>query len=101
MNMCVCIYACLYTILNSIHFQAPEVDRCSMLEVDHYDVMISSSKSERSQEKFYTTLFYAYLYHHSNTTITVSIAVVDTNGQKSDSTVAMKTIYGQNTIASK
>ena len=89
------------TLLNSIHFQAPEVDRCSMLEVDHYDVMISSSKSERLQEKFYTTLFYAYLYHHSNTTITVSIVVVDTNGQKSDSTVVMKTIYVQNTVASK
>ena len=88
------------TLLNSIHFQAPEVDRCSMLEVDHYDVMISSSKKERLQEKFYTTLFYAYLYH-SNTTITVSIVVVDTNGQKSDSTVVMKTIFVQNTIASK
>ena len=45
------------TLLNLIHFQALEIDRCSMLEVDHYDVMISSSKSERMQEKFYTTLF--------------------------------------------
>ena len=101
MNMCVCKHACLYTILNSLHFQAPEVDRCSMLEVDHYDVIISSSKSERLQEKFDTTHFYAYLYHHSNTTITVNIVVVDTNGQRSNSTVIMKTIYVQNTIASK
>ena len=73
-----------------------------MLEVDNYDVIISSSQSEISKIKSNTTtLLYKYLDDNSNTTITVNIVVVDTNGQRSNSTVIMKTIYMQNMIPSK
>ena len=72
-----------------------------MLEVDHYDVIVSSSQSEISKIKSNTTLLYKYLDDNSNTTFTVNIVVVDTNGQRSNSTVIMKTIYMQNMIPSK
>ena len=73
-----------------------------MLEVDHYDVIISSSQSEISKYKSNTTtLLYEYLDDNSNITITVNIVVVDTNGQRSNSTVIMKAISMKNTIPSK
>ena len=73
-----------------------------MLEVDNYDVIVSSNQSEISKIKSNTTtLLYEYLDDNSNTTFTVNIVVVDTNGQRSNSTVIMKTIYMQNMIPSK
>ena len=73
-----------------------------MLEVKWYDVMISSSQSKLTSIKSNTTtLLYEYLDDSSNITITVNIVVVDSKGQRSNSTVTMKTIYIQNTISSK
>ena len=73
-----------------------------MLEVEWYDVMISSSQSELTSIKSNaTTLLYEYLDDSSNITIIVNIVVADSKGQRSSSTVTMKTIYIQNTIPSK
>ena len=75
-----------------------------MLEDKWYDVMISSSLSKLTSIKSNATtllLLYEYLDDSSNITITVNIVVVDSKGQRSNSTVTMKTIYIQNTIPSK
>ena len=73
-----------------------------MLEVNYYDVIISSSWSEISKIKSdTTTLLYEYLDDDSNITITVNIVVINTNGQRSNFTVITKTIDTQDTIHSK
>ena len=75
-----------------------------MLEDKWYDVMISSSQSKLTSIKSNATtllLLYEYLDDSLNITITVNIVVVDSKGQRSNSTVTMKTIYIQNTIPSK
>ena len=73
-----------------------------MLEVEWYDAMISFSQSELTSIKSnVTTLLYEYLDDSSNITITVNIVVVDSKGQRSNSTVIMKTICIQNTMPSK
>ena len=73
-----------------------------MLEIDYYDVIIRSSQSGISEIKSNTaTLLYKYLNDNSNVTFTVNIIVVDINGQRSNSTVIMETIYMPSTILSK
>ena len=105
-DLCVCMYlhTCKLYELNilqkSIPFQEPEIYRCSMLEVEWYDVTISQCELTSIKSNT-TTLLYEYLDDSSNITITVNIVVVDSRGQRSNSTVIMKTIYIQNAIPSK
>ena len=88
------MFTCACFHVQSIHFQEPQIDRCSMVEVEHYDVMINSNNSETSQMMSYTTtLFYEYLGNDSIITLTVTIVVIDANGQRSNSTVTMKKFY--------
>ena len=90
--------------------QQPEIDKCSMFAIKHYDVIIYSDDGEIivSQETDVNsvTLPMEHLNDYSNTafTITVTVIVVDIEGQRSiTSTVTVIiVIYGpQNTSSSE
>ena len=90
-------------ILSCAHLQSPEIDKCSMLAVKHYEVIISKEPDEIISHKIYNTT--NFLFEHSdyqfNPTFIISITVINIKGQRSNSTVTTKTIGIQNMISSK
>ena len=107
--MCRHVTSYAYTI-NLFFMQPPEIDKCSMLAIKHYDVIIYSEEGEIivSQETDINsvTLPMEHFNDYSNTTFTVNVTVtiVDIEGQRSTtSTVTVIImIYGpQNTSSSK
>ena len=65
-----------------------------MLAMDFYDVRINSSGDEILSQRVYnkTTLSFVYFSTHPSITFTASVAIVDTKGQRSESTIFMMTI---------
>ena len=82
-------------------FQAPEIDKCTMLPIKHYEVRINSSdgKVVPKEDINETTLVFDDMDKQSKATYTVNITVVNINGQTSNSTVTEKT--AQVTTSSK
>ena len=80
---------CLYYKFDSTYLQPPEVDNCTMLAIDYYDIKINSSECEILYRRIYdnTTLSFNYSTNHPSITFTVSVTIVDTKGQRSNSTV--------------
>ena len=65
-----------------------------MFAIKHYDVKINDSEGEVVSETVYNaTLLFMIPDNYSNSTFTVTIRVVDIRGQRSNSTVIIKT-YG-------
>ena len=80
--------------------QVPEIDKCYMLPIKHYDVRINSSKCELKIA--ISTVNETTLTCEDNDkgiTFTVNITVVDINGQRSNSTVTERIV--QNIPSSK
>ena len=85
-----------------VYLQPPEIDKCSMLAVKHYDVRISNKDEEISQNFYNRTNFlFEHLDNRLNFTLIMNITVIDIKGQRSNSTVITKTIGFQNIISSK
>ena len=76
-----------------VYLQPPEIDKCSMLSVKHYDVGISNKDEVISQNIYNTTNF---LFEHSEChlsfTFIINITVIDNKGQRSNSTIINKSI---------
>ena len=85
---------CLYYKCDSTYLQPPEVDKCTMLAIDYYDIRINSSKREILSRRIYdnATLSFNYSNNCQSITFTVSVTVVDTEGQRSNSTFFMTTL---------
>ena len=85
-----------------VYLQPPEIDKCSMLAVKHYDVRISNKDEEISQNFYNRTNFlFEHLDNRLNFTLIINITVIDIKGQRSNSTAITKTIGFQNIISSK
>ena len=74
-----------------------------MLEIQYYDVGITSSEGEIASRRIdsATAFSFEYLDNHSNIEFTVNITVFDIKGQNSNSTVIVKTFGMQNDICNK
>ena len=85
---------CLYYIFDSTHLQLLEVDNCTMLAINYYVIRINSSECEIPSQRIYdnTTLSFNCSTNHPSITFTVSVTVVDTEGQRSNSTFFMTTL---------
>ena len=72
----------------------PEIDKCSMLPLKYYYVEIISSENKTFLERnvSITAVLFQPLDCSPNITFTVNITVADIEGQRSNSTVTMKTI---------
>ena len=88
--------------------QPPEIDKCSMLAIKHYDVIIYSEEGEiiasEDADNNSVTLPMKDLNDYSNTafTINVTVTVVDIEGQRSTPSTHAVIINGtQNTNPSK
>ena len=88
--------------------QPPKIDKCSMLAIKLYDVIIYSDDGEiiKSNETDINSIAFPmkYLNDYSNTafTITVTVTVVDIEGQRSTTSTVTVIINGtQNTNSSK
>ena len=91
-NRMYCIYVRTYESLY-VYLQPPEIDKCSMLAVKHYDVRISNENEAISQNIYNTTNFlFEHSEYHLNFTLIINITVIDIKGQRSNSTVITKTI---------
>ena len=76
-----------------VYLQPPEIDKCSMLAVKHYDVRISNKDEVISQNIYNTTNFlFEHSEYHLSFTLIISITVIDIKGQRSNSTIINKTI---------
>ena len=85
----------------ALHGQVPEIDKCSMLPIKHYDVRINSSKGNVAKAIVNETTLNVYENMDKSLEITysVNITVIDMNGQRSNSTVTEKT--ARDTTSSK
>ena len=88
--------------------QPPEIDKCSMLAINHYDVIIYSEEGEIIESKETdinsVTLPLKHLIDYSNSafTVNVTVTVVDVEGQRSTTSTVTVIINGtQNTNSSK
>ena len=89
--------------------QAPEIDKCSMLAIKHYDVIIYSEEGEiivsKETDNNSVTFPLKYLDDYSNTAFTVinvTVTVVDVERQRSTTPTVTVIISGtQNTNPSK
>ena len=74
--------------------QPPEVDNCTMLAIDYYDLMINSSEDAIISQRIYNETSYSFEYssNHPNITFTISVIIVDVKGQRSNSAIFMTTI---------
>ena len=85
--------------------QPPEFNKCSMLAIKHYDVIIYSEEGEIIEiDNNSVTFPLKYLDDYSNTafTINVTVTVVDVEGQRSTPSTDTVIINGpQNTNSSK
>ena len=95
-------------IINLFFMQAPEIDKCSMLAIKHYDVIIYSEEGEIIESKETginsVTLPMEHLNDNSNTafTVNVTVTVVDIEGQRSTTSTVTVIIDGtQNANSSK
>ena len=88
------ISMCLYYKCDSTHLQPAEVDNCTMLAIDYYDIRINSSECEILPRRIYdnTTFSFNCSTNHPSITFTVSVTIVNTEGQRSNSTFFMTTL---------
>ena len=85
-----------------IYLQPPEIDKCSMLAVKHYDVRVSNKDEVISQNIYNATNFiFEHSEYHLHFTLNINITVIDIKGQRSNSTIITKTIGIQNIVSSK
>ena len=98
-------YAC---IINLFFMQPSEIDKCSMLAIKLYDVIIYSEEGEiidsKETDVNSVTFPMEHLSDNSNTTFTVNVTVtvVDIEGQRSTTSTVTVVIGGtQNTSSSK
>ena len=76
-------------------FQPPEIDECSMVAVEHYDVRISSSDGEILLERTEPDNEITFMLDDNlMITLKINITVVDINGQRSESAVVERYITG-------
>ena len=85
-----------------VHLQPPEIEKCSMLAVKHYEVIVSNEDEVISHKIHNTTNFlFEHSNYHFNSTFIINITVIDNKGQRSNPTVITKTIGIQNMTSSK
>ena len=88
--------------------QAPEIDKCSMLAIKHYDVIIYSEEGEviESKETDINSVTFPMEHFNDNSNtafiVNVTVTVVDIEGQRSTPSTVTVIINGtQNTNSSK
>ena len=88
--------------------QPPEIDKCSMLAIKHYDVIIYSEEGEiiisKETDANSVTFPMKHFKTYSNIvfTVNVTVTVVDIKGQRSTPSTVTVIISGtQNTNSSK
>ena len=92
-------------MINLLFMQPPEIDKCSMFAIKHYDVIIFSVEGEiivsKETDINSVTLPMKHLSDYSSTAFTVinvAVTVVDIEGQRSTTSTGTVIIYGpQNT----
>ena len=106
-NMCIYVTSYAY-IINLFFMQLPEIDKCSMLAIKLYDVIIYSEEGEiivsKETDINSVTLPMEHFNDYSNTafTVNVTVTVVDIEGQRSNTSTVTVIINGtQNTNSSK
>ena len=80
--------------------QAPEIDKCSMFAIKHYDVRIYSEEGEiiESKETDINSVTFPMKYLSDNSTtafiVNVTVTVVDIEGQRSTPSTVTVIISG-------
>ena len=88
--------------------QAPEIDKCSMSAIKHYDIIIYSEEGEiiESKETDINSVTFPMEHFNDNSntafTVNVTVTVVDIEGQRSTTSTVTVIINGtQNANSSK